>query len=242
MLGFSFDVEKFKLELVDQLLQYNFNDVISSQCEHALSKSLGDDAVVTSASGLLADVVDNLTKIQYSVKVYKTPNAFKQSSTEYSDWIIERRIAGVPNPDDNPKQVFSDVLIDLIVHEKKSKEKYGMKQTNVLLLGYFIKDNYIYFQVNETNYDNDISSCTFDEKLFSSRSSNFNLFKSNRSAVYGKVNDVEVYKWVHPNNQATTRCFKKKYKLKGTPRLYFKVKIDKGHVRLSDEKLKTYLS
>lgn len=219
---------KFSTELANELNMANFQNLTPIMAENATAGAV--DGVQCGQANMLADVYSPSQGKQFSVKSYKDKfvklymNGSEQSEPLYTDFIIERRISGVGNPNAAPEEVFDEVLNDIYHNEQRSLSHYGMDSTVSVLLGYSDDDEYFYFRLTEMPYMYDKPS-SVTEKNFTARSKNFQKHEGNRCGIEGYNDEgVLIYEWVHPNNQAYTRCLKKRYDLRDADSMYFKIK------------------
>lgn len=222
---------KFAQELANELNMSNFQTLTPIMAENATAGAV--DGVQCGQANMLADVYSPLQGKQFSVKTYKDKfvgmyiNGAEHCEPQYTDFIIERRISGVGDPNAEPVDVFDEVLNDIHHNESRSLIHYGMDSTDTVLLGYSEDDEYFYFRLTEMPYVYERPS-SVSEKNFTARSKNFQKHKGNRCGIEGYNDEgVLVYEWVHPNNQAYTRCLKKRYKLEDADSMYFKIKKQK---------------
>jgi hypothetical protein len=219
---------KFTQELANELNMANFQTLNSVMAEYATAAACG--GIQCGQANLLADVYSTLQGKQYSVKTYKDKyislymNGEIQEERRWTDPIIERRISGVGDPNAEPSEVFSEVLKDIYDNERRSLEHYGVHTTSTVLLGYVEDEEYFYFRLTEYEYEYEVPTVVL-EKNFTERSKNFLKHNGNRCGIEGYNSEgTLVYEWVHPNNQAYTRCLKKRYDLRDADSMYFKIK------------------
>lgn len=218
---------KFATEMANELNMANFKSLTSVMAEYATAGAV--DGVQCGQANMLADVYSTLNSTQYSVKTYKDDfvslfmNGVVQEERRYTDPIIERRVSGVSNPNGDPVQVLKEVLQDITDNENKSKEHYGISNTETVLVGYSEDDLYYYFRLTEMPYIYD-EPAMVEVKYFTERSKNYNKHDGNRTSIIGYNEEgIQVYEWVHPNNQTYTRCLKKRYCLEDADSFYFKI-------------------
>lgn len=228
---------KFATEMANELNMANFKSLTSIMAEYATAGAV--DGVQCGQANMLADVFSTLNSTQYSVKTYKDDfvalymNGDVQEERRYTDPIIERRVAGVSDPNGDPVQVLREVLQDIYDNEAKSKEHYGIDNTETILVGYSEDENYFYFRLTEMPYVYEEPTMV-EVKYFTERSKNFNKHDGNRTSIVGYNDEgIQVYEWVHPNNQTYTRCLKKRYCLVDADSFYFK--IQKQHYTRPDD-------
>mgnify|MGYP000983734354 CR=1 FL=1 len=228
---------KFATEMANELNMANFKSLTSIMAEYATAGAV--DGVQCGQANMLADVFSTLNSTQYSVKTYKDDfvalymNGDVQEERRYTDPIIERRVSGVSDPNGDPVQVLREVLQDIYDNEAKSKEHYGIDNTETILVGYSEDDNYFYFRLTEMPYVYEEPTMV-EVKYFTERSKNFNKHDGNRTSIVGYNDEgIQVYEWVHPNNQTYTRCLKKRYCLVDADSFYFK--IQKQHYTRPDD-------
>lgn len=219
---------KFVQELANELNMANFMAVTPIMAENATAGATG--GVQCGQANMLADVYSPSQSKQFSVKTYKDTSVSKymndetQSEPAYTDFIIERRVSGVGDPNAAPDVVFTDVLSDIYQNEARSLEHYGVQSTETILLGYNEDDDFYYFRLSEVPFQYDAPALSV-EKTFTAKSKNYLKHEGNRSSVEGYNSDgALVYQWVHPNNQTYTRCLKKRYDLRDADSMYFKIK------------------
>ena len=218
---------KFATEMANELNMSNFQTLTSVMAEYASAGSVS--GVQCGQANMLADVYSAVQSTQYSVKTYKDEfvglymNGDVQEERRYTDPIIERRVAGVTDPNGDPVQVLREVLEDIKDNENKSLLHYGITSTETILLGYSEDDSYYYFRLTEMPYVYDEPTMV-EVKYFTERSKNFNRHEGNRTSIVGYNDEgIQVYEWVHPNNQTYTRCLKKRYCLVDADSFYFKI-------------------
>ncbi|QOI72092.1 hypothetical protein pEaSNUABM50_00068 [Erwinia phage pEa_SNUABM_50] len=218
---------KFATEMANELNMANFKSLTSVMAEYATAGAV--DGVQCGQANMLADVYSTLSSTQYSVKTYKDDfvslymNGVVQEERRYTDPIIERRVAGVSDPNGEPHIVLQEVLQDIRENEEKSKDFYSVQNTETVLLGYSEDDQYFYFRLTEMPYEYEPPAIV-DVKYFTDRSKNFNKHVGNRTSIVGFNEDgIQIYEWVHPNNQTYTRCLKKRYCLEDADSFYFKI-------------------
>lgn len=217
---------KFAVEMANELNKANFGALTPLMVEDVTAAAT--QGVSCGSANMLADVYCSTTKMQYSVKSYKDSNVKKNmegsDELDYTSYIIERRIAGVSNPNGDPVDVMREILADIYHNEERSKNYYGAETTTTLLVGHTEDEEYFYFRVSEFDYTYS-EPVDVEVKYFTERSSNFMVHEGNRTEIIGYNEDnVPVYKWVHPNTQTFTRCLLKKYDLRNADSYYFKVK------------------
>lgn len=228
----------FSMEMANELNMANFQSVSPVMAEYACAASTKGTQV--GGANMLADVFSNYTDHQYSVKTYRDRSIIGTvvdgtKEPDYTDFIIERRVAGVGDPNSDASVVMRDVINDIKQNEQSSKEKYKVNNTISVLLGFDEDTDYFYFRLNEFEYSYPEPDNAY-AKHFTERSKNFNKHDGNRSSIVGVIDNTIVYEWVHPNNQTFTRCLKKKYKLHESDSFYFKIKKQK-YSRPSDDDL-----
>lgn len=218
---------KFATEMANELNMANFKSLTSIMAEYATAGAV--DGVQCGQANMLADVFSTLNSTQYSVKTYKDDfvalymNGVVQEERRYTDPIIERRVAGVSDPNGEPVQVLREVLQDIYENEAKSKDHYGITNTETILVGYSEDDQYFYFRLTEMSYVYD-EPAMVEVKYFTERSKNFNKHDGNRTSIVGYNDEgIQIYEWVHPNNSTYTRCLKKRYCLEDADSFYFKI-------------------
>lgn len=222
---------KFAQELANELNMASFQALNPIMAEYATAAA--SSGVQCGQANLLADVYSEVQGIQYSVKSYKDKfvGMYMKGEVEeerrFTDFIIERRVSGVSNPNAEPDLVLKEVLQDIIENEQKSKDKYNVHTTETVLLGYSEDEQYYYFRLTEVPYVYDFPT-SVSEKTFTERSKNFHKHEGNRRSIDGYNEDgVQVYEWVHPNNSTYTRCLKKRYDLQDADSFYFKIEKQK---------------
>lgn len=227
------------MEMANELNMANFQAVLPVMAEYATASST--NGVQVGGANMLADVYSTATDHQYSVKTYKDKSVMdfmvhNMEEPKYTEFIIERRVAGVGDPNSDPELVMTDVISDILLNESNSKNYYNVNNTSSVLLGYYSDEDYFYFRLSEFEYVYKFPhSC--EEKQFTEKSKNYNKHIGNRSCVVGyDENGTSIYEWVHPNNQTYTRCLKKKYDLSESDSFYFKIKKQKYN-RPSNEEL-----
>ena len=215
------------IELANELMKASFQSLTPQMAEQAVASTV-QGKVCWYNNSILADVVgpDN---IQYSVKSYTDkliPEIMKGSKPErtFTPLIVERRIPGIPDPNNHPFNVFKSILQDVVENEKKSLEYNNTTSTRTVLVGHAQDEEYWYFRITETGYDFDVPH-TVDKRCFTERSKNYNVYEDNiRSLVgYNEAGDM-IYDWMHPNNQTFTRCLRKRYDLANADSVFFKIK------------------
>lgn len=228
---------KFATEMANELNMANFKSLTSIMAEYATAGAV--DGVQCGQANMLADVFSTLNSTQYSVKTYKDDfvalymNGDVQEERRYTDPIIERRVAGVSDPNGEPVQVLREVLQDIYENEAKSKDHYGIENTETILVGYSEDEKYFYFRLTEMPYVYE-EPAMVEVKYFTERSKNFNKHDGNRTSIVGYNDEgIQIYEWVHPNNQTYTRCLKKRYCLVDADSFYFK--IEKQHYTRPDD-------
>lgn len=231
---------KFATEMANQLNIANFQMLTSVMAEHAAAYS--SSGIQCGQANMLADVYSEVQSKQYSVKTYKDKfvslymNEDISEDRKFTDFIIERRISGVSDPNAASDIVFDEVLKDIYENELKSKNHYNVRETNTVLVGYDEDDQYFYFRITEVPFEYKKPSTT-SVKEFTEKSKNFKKHEGNRCSINGyDENGVHVYEWVSPNCQTYTRCLKKRYNLEEHESFYFKVK-KKGYTRPADSEL-----
>ncbi|WEM33153.1 hypothetical protein EJP02_092 [Escherichia phage EJP2] len=222
---------KFAQEMANELNKSNFQTVSPIMAEYATAYAT--DGVQCGQANMLADVYSTVQSKQFSVKTYKDKfvSSFMKGEIaedrEFTDPIIERRISGVANPNADPSLVFEEVLNDIRDNERRSLNHYGINSTGTVLLGFSEDDDYFYFRLTEYDYVYD-APASVQEKTFTERSKNYLKHTGNRCGIECyNTEGVMVYEWVHPNNQAYTRCLKKRYDLRDADSMYFKIKKQK---------------
>lgn len=236
---------KFVTELANELNMANFQALTPIMAEYATAGAT--DGVQCGQANMLADVYSPVQGTQFSVKTYKDKfvslymNGEMQEERRYTDPIIERRVSGVANPNAEPSEVFDEVLNDIWDNESRSLQHYGVSSTETILLGYSEDEEYFYFRLTEMPYQYD-KPASVAEKTFTERSKNYLKHNGNRCSIEGYNDEgVQIYEWVHPNNQAYTRCLKKRYDLRDADSMYFKIKKQK-YVRPEDTVLLDMIS
>ncbi|HHJ0579958.1 TPA: hypothetical protein ACQFCQ_001274 [Escherichia coli] len=231
---------KFATEMANQLNIANFQMLTSVMAEHAAAYS--SSGIQCGQANMLADVYSEVQSKQYSVKTYKDKfvslymNEDISEDRKFTDFIIERRISGVSDPNAASDIVFDEVLKDIYENELKSKNHYNVRETNTVLVGYDEDDQYFYFRITEVPFEYKKPSTT-SVKEFTEKSKNFKKHEGNRCSINGyDENGVHVYEWVSPNCQTYTRCLKKRYNLEDNESFYFKVK-KQGYTRPEDSEL-----
>lgn len=238
------DYLKFSIELTNELNKSRFQSLTPLMAENAVASSI--DGISCGKANYLADAFSPVNSIQYSVKMYKdsTVSKFitgtKNKDNDWTDYIIERRISGVSNPNDDPSIVMNDVLQDIYDNENVSKKYYSVQETNTVLLGYSEDVANFYFRctlvpyVYETPY-------LCEVQHFRPTNKNYNKHEGNRDSILGYNEDgVCVYKWVHPNNQAYTRTLQKKYHISEYESFYFSVQKC-SYIRPTDDDLRKHI-
>lgn len=222
---------KFAAELANELNMASFQALNPIMAEYATAAA--SSGVQCGQANLLADVYSEVQGMQYSVKSYrdKFVGMYMKGEVEeerrFTDFIIERRVSGVSNPNAEPDLVLKEVLQDIMDNEQKSKDKYNVHTTETVLLGYSEDEQYYYFRLTEVPYVYDFP-VSVSEKTFTERSKNFHKHSGNRRSIDGYNEDgVQVYEWVHPNNSTYTRCLKKRYDLQDADSFYFKIEKQK---------------
>ncbi|ELW0836604.1 hypothetical protein QMU05_000452 [Escherichia coli] len=231
---------RFATEMANQLNIANFQMLTSVMAEHAAAYS--SSGIQCGQANMLADVYSEVQSKQYSVKTYKDKfvslymNEDISEDRKFTDFIIERRISGVSDPNAASDIVFDEVLKDIYENELKSKNHYNVRETNTVLVGYDEDDQYFYFRITEVPFEYKKPSTT-SVKEFTEKSKNFKKHEGNRCSINGyDENGVHVYEWVSPNCQTYTRCLKKRYNLEDNESFYFKVK-KQGYTRPEDSEL-----
>lgn len=219
---------KFATEIANELNMASFQTLTPVMAEYATAGATC--GVQCGGANMLADVYSELQSTQYSVKTYKDKfvglymNGVVQEERRYTDFIIERRVSGVSDPNAEPHLVLQEVLQDIADNELRSKERYGVNSTETVLLGYSEDDEYFYFRLTEVPYEYNMVD-TVSCKSFTERSKNFMKHEGNRCSIDGyDENGMHIYEWVHPNNQTYTRCLKKRYDLQDADSFYFKIR------------------
>lgn len=218
---------KFATEIANELNKASFQTLTPVMAEYATAGAV--DGVQCGQANLLADVYSVLQSTQYSVKTYKDKtvsmyiNGDEAAEPKYTEQIIERRVAGVSDPNGDPVLVLQEVLQDIYDNENRSKGHYGVDNTETILLGFFEDDDAFYFRMTEVAFEYAQPSMV-EVKHFTERSKNFHKHEGNRTSVCGYADDgTQIYEWVHPNNQYNTRCLKKRYLLEDADSFYFKI-------------------
>ncbi|WGM49413.1 hypothetical protein EcMJ_171 [Escherichia phage vB_Ec-M-J] len=231
---------KFATEMANQLNIANFQMLTSVMAEHAAAYS--SSGIQCGQANMLADVYSEVQSKQYSVKTYKDKfvslymNEDISEDRKFTDFIIERRISGVSDPNAESDIVFDEVLKDIYENELKSKNHYNVRETNTVLVGYDEDEQYFYFRITEVPFEYKKPTTT-SVKEFTEKSKNFKKHEGNRCSINGyDENGVHVYEWVSPNCQTYTRCLKKRYNLEDNESFYFKVK-KQGYTRPEDSEL-----
>lgn len=231
---------KFATEMANQLNIANFQMLTSVMAEHAAAYS--SSGIQCGQANMLADVYSEVQSKQYSVKTYKDKfvslymNEDISEDRKFTDFIIERRISGVSDPNAASDIVFDEVLKDIYENELKSKNHYNVRETNTVLVGYDEDEQYFYFRITEVPFEYK-KPFTTSVKEFTEKSKNFKKHEGNRCSINGyDENGVHVYEWVSPNCQTYTRCLKKRYNLEDNESFYFKVK-KQGYTRPEDSEL-----
>lgn len=231
---------KFAIEMANELNMSNFQTLTSVMAEYATAGSV--DGIQCGQANMLADVYSTINSTQYSVKTYKDEfvglymNGKITEERRYTDPIIERRVAGVTDPNGDPTQVLKEVLQDIYQNENNSKEHYNVNSTETILLGYSEDIDFYYFRLTEMPYEYN-EPAMVEVKYFTERSKNFNRHEGNRTSIIGYNDEgIQIYEWVHPNNQTYTRCLKKRYCLEEADSFYFKIK-KQSYLRPDDSEL-----
>ncbi|MGI5704327.1 hypothetical protein ACRYKS_22255 [Escherichia coli] len=231
---------KFATEMANQLNIANFQMLTSVMAEHAAAYS--SSGIQCGQANMLADVYSEVQSKQYSVKTYKDKfvglymNEDISEDRKFTDFIIERRISGVSDPNAASDIVFDEVLKDIYENELKSKNHYNVRETNTVLVGYDEDEQYFYFRITEVPFEYKKPAST-SVKEFTEKSKNFKKHEGNRCSINGyDENGVHVYEWVSPNCQTYTRCLKKRYNLEDNESFYFKVK-KQSYTRPEDSEL-----
>lgn len=228
---------KFAAEIANELNKASFQTLTPVMAEYACAGAV--EGVQCGQANLLADVYSSIQSTQYSVKTYKDKSVAKyingdeSAEPKYTEQIIERRVAGVSDPNGDPFIVMQEVLEDIYSNEERSKQHYGVENTETILLGFYEDDYSFYFRLTEVDFMYETPSVV-DVKYFTERSKNFHKHDGNRTSIGGYSEDgTMIYEWVHPNNQYNTRCLKKRYLLEDGDSFYFK--IDKQSYVRPDE-------
>lgn len=226
--------------MANELNMANFQTLTSVMAEHATAYAT--DGIQCGQENLLADVYSPVQSKQYSVKTYKDKfvslymNDEIKEERKFTDFIIERRVSGVSDPNANSDVVFGEVLKDIYENELRSKNHYNVRETNTVLLGYDEDDEFFYFRMTEVPFDYQTPAQTC-VKEFTEKSKNFKRHEGNRCSITGyDENGTQIYEWVHPNNQTYTRCLKKRYNLQDQDSFYFKVQ-KQSYTRPDDNEL-----
>lgn len=235
---------KFSVEMANELNKSRFQSLTPVMAENAVAAAI--DGVSCGKANYLADAYSPVNSIQYSVKTYKDQFVQKymdgevQEERMFTDYIIERRISGVKDPNDSADVVMTEVLQDIYDNEAVSKNHYGVQYTNTVLLGYSEDDSYFYFRSTVVPYEYQAPSYC-EVKYFTENNKNFNKHAGNREAILGYNNDgMCIYKWTTPNSQVYTRTLQKKYDLREHDSFYFKIQKC-VYIRPSDEELKAHI-
>lgn len=230
--------------MANELNKSRFQSLTPVMAENAVAAAI--DGLSCGKANYLADAYNSVNSIQYSVKTYKDVFVMKyingevQEERNFTDYIIERRISGVSDPNADPSLVMNEVLQDIYNNESNSKNYYGVRDTNTVLLGYAEDDSYFYFRSTVLPYKYD-APVQCEVKYFTDKNKNFNKHFGNRESILGyNAEGACVYKWIHPNNQTYTRTLQKKYDLRGTESFYFKIQKCE-YLRPSDDKLNSYV-
>lgn len=218
---------KFAQEMANELNMASFRTLTPVMAEYATAAATS--GVQCGQANMLADVYSTVQNTQYSVKTYKDKfvslfmNGDVQDERRYTDFIIERRVSGVGNPNAEPSIVFGEVIQDIMDNEARSLAHYGIGNTETVLVGYDEDESYFYFRLTEVPYEYSMPH-SVSEKGFTEKSKNFLKHEGNRRSVDGYSEDgTHIYEWVHPNNQTYTRCLKKRYDLQDADSFYFKI-------------------
>ena len=238
------DYLKFSIEMTNELNKNHYQYLTPTMAENAVASAI--DGVSCGKANYLADAYNSVNSIQYSVKMYKDNFVMKyingnvQEEREYTDFIIERRISGVADPNGDAQTIMKDVLQDVMDNENISKSYYGVRDTNTVLLGYSEDNDYFYFRTTVLPYEYD-EPVYSEVKFFSEQNKNYNKHVGNRESILGYDSEgVCVYKWIHPNSQTYTRTLQKKYNLKGEESFYFKVQKE-SYTRPDDTELLSHI-
>ena len=218
---------KFATEIANELNKATFQTLTPVMAEYACAGAVG--GVQCGQANLLADVYSAVQSTQYSVKTYKDKtvakyiNGDESAEPKYTEQIIERRVAGVSDPNGDPTVALQEVLQDIYENETRSKLHYGVDNTETILLGFYEDDSSFYFRLTEVDFEYAEPEMV-DVKYFTERSKNFHRHEGNRTSINGYAHDgTQIYEWVHPNNQYNTRCLKKRYLLEDADSFYFKI-------------------
>lgn len=218
---------KFATEMANELNMANFKSLTSVMAENATAYAV--NGIQCGQANMLADVFSTVNNAQYSVKTYKDDlvslymNDIVNEDRTYTEPIIERRVAGVTDPNGDPVYVIREVLNNIKDNERKSLMHYGISSTETILVGYSEDESYYYFRLTEIPYNYDEPTIV-EVKYFTERSKNFNIHEGNRASIIGYNNEgIQIYTWIHPNNQTYTRCLKKRYCLEDADSFYFKI-------------------
>lgn len=238
------DYLKFSIEMANELNKSHYQSLTPMMAENAVASAI--DGVSCGKANYLADAYSAVNSIQYSVKMYKDNFVMKyingeiQEERNYTDFIIERRISGVSDPNGDAQSVMKEVLQDVFDNENVSKTYYGVRETNTVLLGYSEDSDYFYFRTTVLPYEYEPPAYS-EVKFFSEQNKNFNKHIGNRESILGyNSNGLCVYKWIHPNSQTYTRTLQKKYNLQDEESFYFKVQKAE-YIRPSDDQLLSHI-
>lgn len=229
----------FATELANELNSVNFLSLTPVMAENATAASVG--GIQCGKANMLADVYSTSTNCQYSVKSYRDDmvqmymNGLIKEDRKVSDFIIERRIGAVYNPNGDPLDVYIEIINDIKQNELLSLNYYNVQNTNSVLLGYSEDDEYFYFRLSEFDYDYPVPDSAII-KEFTPASRDYMKHKGNISSIVGYVNNELRYEWIHPNRSSYTRCLKKKYNFKDAETFHFKIR-KKKYVRPSNSEL-----
>ncbi len=230
--------------MANELNKSHYQSLTPTMAENAVASAI--DGVSCGKANYLADAFSSLNSIQYSVKMYKDNLVMKYINGEvneerkYTDFIIERRISGVSDPNGEAQDVMKEVLQDVYDNENVSKNYYGVRDTNTVLLGYSEDSDYYYFRTTVLPYEYETPSYC-EVKFFSDKNKNFNKHIGNRECILGYNSDgICLYKWIHPNSQTYTRTLQKKYNLENEESFYFKIQ-KAVYIRPTDDELLSHI-
>ena len=167
---------KFATEIANELNKATFQTLTPVMAEYACAGAVG--GVQCGQANLLADVYSAVQSTQYSVKTYKDKtvakyiNGDESAEPKYTEQIIERRVAGVSDPNGDPTVALQEVLQDIYENETRSKLHYGVDNTETILLGFYEDDSSFYFRLTEVDFEYAEPEMV-DVKYFTERSKNF---------------------------------------------------------------------
>lgn len=207
------NLEKLKFNMAYELHRVNFQCFYSDLPERALANTVNGTWV-----GNKTSLVDVLTPdVQYSVKSYSA-KILKRVVTEGKELphktplIVERRVTGIADLSADAELVMQQVVQEVESHERVLREKNGVEETHVLLVGYTEDPTHYYFRLTMVPFEH--GTCDeYSRVYYKPDNVNFHTFDDPTHSFVGTVAGKIDSQWIHPNSATFTRCLKRRYDL-----------------------------